>query len=244
MLVLDGTPTKVIPMATSFDARPADFQATPWWGNQALAESAYNALRSQVGGSPTDRFAFGLSGATVQAVGQAGFTYSSPTIQTRVYWFLAEPNQPPVAGTGQDQTVASGATVTLSSAGSADPDGDPLAYTWTQLSGPSVTLSNSSAAAPSFTAPSLPPNTSGEVLVFQLVVNDRFADSAPVTVSVTVEAPVDTTPPRPQLRLPAIRSHPGRALHRQRHLLRAGHRVLDRRHHSLERRRLERLRQQ
>ena len=41
-------------------------------------------------------------------------------------------NQAPTANAGADQTVASGATVNLTGAGSTDPDGDTLTYAWTQ----------------------------------------------------------------------------------------------------------------
>ena len=43
--------------------------------------------------------------------------------------------------------------VTLDGSGSSDPDGDPLSYAWTQVSGPTVALSDATAAQPTFTAP-------------------------------------------------------------------------------------------
>ena len=46
-------------------------------------------------------------------------------------------NVPPLADAGPDQTAAVGATVSLSGAGSSDPNGDPLAYAWTLLGKPS-----------------------------------------------------------------------------------------------------------
>lgn len=93
-------------------------------------------------------------------------------------------NTAPVANAGQDQTgIAAGTNVTLSAQGSSDADGDSLTYLWSQTSGSVVSLSSKTAAAPSFTAPSVP---SAETLVFSLVVNDGQADSQAASVSVAL----------------------------------------------------------
>ena len=76
-------------------------------------------------------------------------------------------NQAPTADAGPDQTVASGASVNLNGSGSSDPDGDALDYSWTQTSGPAVTLNGANTATPSFTAPVGP-----ATLVFQNEVCD------------------------------------------------------------------------
>ena len=62
-------------------------------------------------------------------------------------------NQEPVASAGADQSVLSGALVTLSGTASTDPDGDSLTFAWSQTGGTAVTLSNANTASPTFTAP-------------------------------------------------------------------------------------------
>jgi hypothetical protein len=96
------------------------------------------------------------------------------------------PNAAPVANAGVDQgPINTGQTVTLDGTGSADPDNNPLTYQWTQVSGPTVTLSSATAARPTFVAP----NVQGtQNLVFQLVVNDGSVDSQPDTVTIAVRA--------------------------------------------------------
>jgi hypothetical protein len=66
-------------------------------------------------------------------------------------------NLSPVAAAGRALTVNLGSVVTLDGTASADPDGDPVGYSWSQCPGSpvTVTLSNPLAARPSFllTAP-------------------------------------------------------------------------------------------
>ena len=49
-------------------------------------------------------------------------------------------NRVPLASAGADATTEAGTLFTLDAAGSTDADHDALTYTWTQLSGPAVTL--------------------------------------------------------------------------------------------------------
>ena len=121
-------------------------------------------------------------------------------------------NETPIADSGSNQTVTQGATVKLSSAGSYDPDGDPITYLWKQTGGPGVCLSGASSACgggcsntstqayPTFKAPQLSScgGAKSQVLTFQLVVTDQPTSSqcggplasAPSTVTVTVVEPL------------------------------------------------------
>jgi len=94
-------------------------------------------------------------------------------------------NLPPVAEAGPNQTVAGDASVQLNGSASNDPEGATLTYAWTQISGPSVTLSGASSATPTFTAPAS--TATAQVLRFQLVVGDG-SQTAMDTVDITIQA--------------------------------------------------------
>ena len=79
-------------------------------------------------------------------------------------------NLAPVANAGADQTVGGGQAVTLDGTLSCDPNHDPLTYSWSQTSGPPVTLSNASSPTPSFIAPPAQPQS--QTMRFALVVSD------------------------------------------------------------------------
>jgi len=87
-------------------------------------------------------------------------------------------NSPPVADAGTNQIVEqagpAGSNVTLNGSGSSDPDNDALTYSWTGVFG------TASGATPSVLIPA------GTHTV-TLVVNDGSVDSAPATMSVTVQ---------------------------------------------------------
>jgi uncharacterized repeat protein (TIGR01451 family) len=94
--------------------------------------------------------------------------------------------RPPLAEAGAAQYVAPGSVVTLDGRASWDPDGDALAYHWSQDSGPAASLNNANSAQPSFVAPGALGDT-----VFRLIVVDTGSLSAADTTRVSItNAPI------------------------------------------------------
>ncbi|MBN1505330.1 MAG: right-handed parallel beta-helix repeat-containing protein [Sedimentisphaerales bacterium] len=98
---------------------------------------------------------------------------------------LVADNQPPIADAGPDGVWEMPGRAVLDGSGSHDPDRvDRLRYTWTQVGGPPVELSDADTARPSFAC-----DVEGQY-AFELVVSDGFVTSQPsqmqgVTVGVT-----------------------------------------------------------
>ena len=91
-------------------------------------------------------------------------------------------NTTPVANAGPAQTVVSPVLVTLTGAGSYDPNGDTLTYAWTLTSKPessTAALTGGTTVSPTFTA-----DLAG-TYVASLVVSDATLSSAPSTVTIT-----------------------------------------------------------
>lgn len=91
-------------------------------------------------------------------------------------------NPPPVANAGPDQSIIQGKTVTLDGSGSSAVF-PPITYLWQQVAGTTVTLSGTTSATPTFTAPTVTPD--GEVLRFQLTVTDANLLTASDNVDIT-----------------------------------------------------------
>ncbi len=98
-------------------------------------------------------------------------------------------NIAPIANAGPDQSVTAGDLVTLDGSASSDPDSDPLTYSWTlnKPAGSTATLSDATAAMPTFTA-----DIAG-VYTADLIVNDGIDPSASDSVTITA-GPGNTAP--------------------------------------------------
>ena len=92
-------------------------------------------------------------------------------------------NHPPTADAGPDQTPNEGTTVHLSGSGT-DPDGNPLTFAWSHVSGPAVTLSDPTDLNATFTAPQVP--CGGAVVMMRLTVDDGFGGVTTDDVSINI----------------------------------------------------------
>ncbi len=120
----------------------------------------------------------------VQLIVNDGIVDSTPV---NVLITTSNTNTAPISNPGFDQSVFTGDLVSLSGIASSDADNDPLTYKWS-LSAPigsKASISNQFAVNPTFTADI--PGT----YVAQLIVNDGTVDSLPVTVSISVTAPIN-----------------------------------------------------
>jgi hypothetical protein len=96
-------------------------------------------------------------------------------------FLLIGDNSPPHANAGTDQTVKTGALVSLNGSNSSDADNDPLTYSWTMDNpeGSSASLSNPTSSSPQFT-----PDIEG-IYTLTLIVNDGKVNSESDTAVIT-----------------------------------------------------------
>ena len=116
--------------------------------------------------------------------------------------FTYDINAAPTAHAGDDAAVTSGTQVTLTGSGT-DTDGTIASYAWTRTGGTgtatNATLSDATAAQPTFTDSSLTSNDSAVTHIFELVVtDDDGATSSADSVTITINPP-DVTPPDPPI---------------------------------------------
>jgi hypothetical protein len=109
-------------------------------------------------------------------------TYDSVTIHVN------RDNDAPSVNAGANQSVNEGDAVTLSG-GVTDPEGEGVTYSWTQVGGPAVILSNTGSLTPTFTAPE---GLSNVTLTFQLTASDgtnTSVDTVAILVNRDNDAP-------------------------------------------------------
>jgi hypothetical protein len=95
---------------------------------------------------------------------------------------------PPSADAGPSQIVEEGQTVTLDGSQSTDPNDAVVTYEWSQISGPSVELSDENAVKPTFVAASVTePITEDTTVVFRLTVYDSGGVLDSDTVDITIK---------------------------------------------------------
>ena len=121
-------------------------------------------------------------------------------------------NHAPIAS-ATDLSVTGPATVTLDGSASSDPDGDAITWKWTQISGPSVTISNSTKAKASFNVAAV---TSDQTLVFRLTVTDAKDLKNTIDVQVVNKAPkANQAPVVNQMEAVTLQSGDNHSLHAQ-----------------------------
>ncbi len=96
-----------------------------------------------------------------------------------------EPNEPPVADAGPNQSIKAGTKVKLSGLKSRDAEGEALYYSWSQVRGSKIALLDVNNADASFLAPVV---SEKRTYRFKLRVTDKKgADSVPAFVDVVIE---------------------------------------------------------
>jgi hypothetical protein len=92
-------------------------------------------------------------------------------------------NKMPVADAGADQTVVEGTSVTVNGGDSTDKDGSIASFSWQQMSGPTISISNSSSPSFTFEAPKVRGDTT---LTFKLTIKDNENAISEDSVSIKV----------------------------------------------------------
>jgi MYXO-CTERM domain-containing protein len=120
-----------------------------------------------------------------------GVSSSAPSEVTVRVRNISNGNRAPVARIEALTPVDEGASVTLAGGGSDLDEDAPLTFSWTQVGGPPVTLSDTTSTRTGFTAPQVPAHTE---LTFQLVASDGELSSDPAVVTVLVRDVFDAKP--------------------------------------------------
>ncbi len=109
--------------------------------------------------------------------------FQNPSVFGTVYLTTCSggTNQAPTANAGADKSLTAGTTTVALAGSGTDPEGSTLTYSWTQVSGTTVTLANSTSATANVSG-----LANGNTYVFQLTVSDGSltgSDQVQVTVA-------------------------------------------------------------
>ncbi|ETR68062.1 MAG: hypothetical protein OMM_04787 [Candidatus Magnetoglobus multicellularis str. Araruama] len=126
----------------------------------------------------TDRFLFSVSDE------------ESTSVVTEVIVIIISVNGDPAASAGMNQQVDERSVCRLDASRSIDADGEIVSYLWSQLSGPTVTLSDMNVVMPEFTVPSA--EKGQQEIVFQLTVIDNENAQSTDQVQISI---IDKTSP-------------------------------------------------
>jgi hypothetical protein len=213
-LTVSDTKVNSVPDSVSVRVIKANTPPVAMAGNDFTTKvGTLTALNGTASGDPdSDQITYAwsqISGATVElsGAGTAAPTFT-PTVAGTLEFKLSVSdgqasaednviitvdniNHVPVANAGPDKTVIVFNKQILNGSLSSDEDGNKLTYSWSQVAGPKVTLSNLNAVKPYFT-----PRELG-TYVFELKVCDGKDTSAPDQVTITVQDPrVNLTSPK------------------------------------------------
>ncbi len=172
---------KTIPQGTTVQLTgsgtdPQNFPLTFQWALITKPTASSVTLSSTVIANPT--FVADVPGTYIaQLIVNNGYLSSAPSTVT-----FSTITCQATANAGPNQSVSTGATVTLDGSASGDVCHDPLTYSWSLLSRPTgstATLTGANTVSPKFVA-----DVEG-TYVAQLIVNNGITNSAPATVTIT-----------------------------------------------------------
>ena len=206
-VVITITATNDLPTANAGNAQAVnegDIVTLDGSGSDDLDGDTLTYAWTQTGGTPTvslDETVPAMPTFTVpNLVANTTFTFSlmvndgtaDSTADTVVITITAT-NDLPTANAGNPQTVAEGATVTLTGSGTdTESEDSSLTFMWTQVGTPAVSLTDANTATATFTAPTLLPMDT--MLTFRLTSNDGTVNSQPDDVIITVTAMPNVPP--------------------------------------------------
>ncbi|MBY0504305.1 MAG: PKD domain-containing protein [Bryobacteraceae bacterium] len=170
---------------TASGTDPQNQPLTYTWSFASRAANSAAVLTNPTTATPT--FIADKPGTFVlQLIANNGFLNSTPVTMQ-----VTTTGTAPVANAGAAQNVNLGSVVTLNGTASSDADNDPLTYSWSLTSVPAnstAVLTGPTSARPTFVADRL------GTYVAQLIVNDGFYNSAPVTVTIQAGATLTFDP--------------------------------------------------